>query len=70
MICTLPPRIQTPCIKICSLDAATGLCVGCGRTGAEIGGWTSMSQTARQQIMATLPERLARLSSVAAKAIR
>src|SRR4030095_5766688 len=35
--------IETPCIKICTLDARMGLCLGCGRTIDEIARWTSMT---------------------------
>ncbi len=53
--------IATPCIKICTVDPQHGLCIGCGRTLDEIGLWSTMSDTERHRIMATLPERLARL---------
>ncbi|WP_207783519.1 DUF1289 domain-containing protein [Methylosinus sp. RM1] len=29
---------ETPCIKICRIDAPTGFCVGCARTIGEIAG--------------------------------
>ncbi|NLS05048.1 DUF1289 domain-containing protein [Rhizobium sp. P32RR-XVIII] len=50
--------MQTPCIHVCSLDPATGFCIGCGRTLGEIGNWMSYSDSERQQIMAVLPARL------------
>jgi predicted Fe-S protein YdhL (DUF1289 family) len=43
------------------IDAPSGLCVGCGRSGAEIGGWLSMSEAQRLAVMAQLPQRLARI---------
>jgi predicted Fe-S protein YdhL (DUF1289 family) len=42
------------------MDPATDLCVGCGRTLAEIARWGSMSETERDAVMAALPERNAR----------
>ncbi|MFI4961462.1 MAG: DUF1289 domain-containing protein, partial [Hyphomicrobiales bacterium] len=27
-----PSMIESPCVKICTLDARFGLCLGCGRT--------------------------------------
>ncbi|MEM8647051.1 MAG: DUF1289 domain-containing protein, partial [Pseudomonadota bacterium] len=33
------PRADSPCIKICVVDPETDLCIGCGRTKAEIAGW-------------------------------
>ncbi len=51
--------IESPCIKVCTLDDASGWCIGCGRTLAEIGGWMAMSAQERRAVMDTLPERLA-----------
>lgn len=51
--------IETPCVKICTLDARAGLCLGCGRTVDEITRWSSMNMTERTRVMAELPARLA-----------
>jgi len=53
----------TPCIKLCVIDAGSGLCAGCGRTLAEIGGWSGMADTERSAIMAVLPARLAAINA-------
>jgi uncharacterized protein len=53
--------IETPCINVCTVDPATSLCVGCGRSLDEIGRWLVMSPQDRRQIMAELPARRARL---------
>ena len=53
--------IETPCNKVCVLDAVSGLCIGCGRTGAEIGSWIGMTAEERRRIMAEIPARLAAL---------
>ena len=50
--------IESPCIKVCVMDAASELCRGCGRTLSEIGAWSSMPDSERQTIMATLPDRM------------
>jgi predicted Fe-S protein YdhL (DUF1289 family) len=55
--------IETPCVKICTLDARMGLCLGCGRTIDEIARWTSMTAAERAQVMLELPERLATCTS-------
>lgn len=52
------PVITSPCIKVCAVDGQTGLCLGCGRTLAEIGGWSGLGQPGREQIMAQLPQRM------------
>lgn len=50
--------METPCEKICVVDAASGLCRGCGRSLAEIEGWTRYSDAERARVMAELPPRL------------
>jgi uncharacterized protein len=57
--------IETPCVKICTLDARQGLCLGCGRTIDEIARWGSLSAAERSRIMNELPER--HMSQVATK---
>lgn len=49
--------IETPCVKVCTLDARIGLCLGCGRTLDEITRWASMSASERAQVMRELPAR-------------
>lgn len=51
-------RMESPCINICSIDEARGLCTGCGRTRAEIARWTSYTDAERRRIMMELPRRL------------
>ncbi|MBS0385391.1 MAG: DUF1289 domain-containing protein [Proteobacteria bacterium] len=51
-------RISTPCIKVCIVDGASGLCIGCGRTLAEIAAWGGMDEARRRSIMDELPARL------------
>jgi predicted Fe-S protein YdhL (DUF1289 family) len=52
--------ISTPCIKICTIDAVSRLCAGCGRTLDEIASWGAMSESERLALMRTLPDRLAK----------
>jgi hypothetical protein len=57
-----PPRaVVTPCIKVCVVDGASSLCLGCFRTLAEIGGWTGLTDDERAAVMAELPERRTRI---------
>ncbi|MBI1188726.1 MAG: DUF1289 domain-containing protein [Alphaproteobacteria bacterium] len=53
-----PPTVSTPCIRICAVSARHGLCIGCGRTLKEIGGWGALSEAERLEIMRALPGRL------------
>ena len=50
--------IETPCIKVCTLDTASGLCAGCGRSLDEIARWGAMTERERREIMAALPRRM------------
>lgn len=54
-----PAPISSPCIKVCAVSGRTGLCIGCGRTLAEIAAWGGLSEPERRAIMAELPTRLA-----------
>jgi predicted Fe-S protein YdhL (DUF1289 family) len=57
-----PPRsIATPCVKVCIVDGASGLCLGCYRTLSEIGGWSGLTDERRAEIMAELAGRKARI---------
>ncbi|MEM9330707.1 MAG: DUF1289 domain-containing protein [Pseudomonadota bacterium] len=50
--------IKSPCTLVCSIDLKTGFCFGCGRTRDEISGWMNYTDEVRDDIMATLDERL------------
>ncbi len=50
--------MESPCVKICTYDAQSGLCGGCGRTLAEITDWFSMTDAQRRAVMEELPIRL------------
>jgi predicted Fe-S protein YdhL (DUF1289 family) len=52
-------EIESPCIKLCVLDPGSKHCLGCGRSLAEIAGWTAFSPEERRRIMAELPARMA-----------
>jgi uncharacterized protein len=49
-------RPPSPCTKVCTLDSE-GFCAGCLRTGAEIGGWLSMTAAEQWQLLAELDAR-------------
>ncbi|MBC7768285.1 MAG: DUF1289 domain-containing protein [Phycisphaerales bacterium] len=51
-------EISTPCIKVCAVNGDSGLCIGCGRTLAEIACWGRLSESERKAIMAVLPQRI------------
>ena len=51
---TSPQYVPSPCVQVCALDPATGLCRGCYRTLDEIADWVEY----------TAPEKLAVLDRV------
>ncbi|MGI9372636.1 MAG: DUF1289 domain-containing protein [Hyphomicrobiales bacterium] len=54
--------ITSPCVNVCVVDPDSDLCIGCGRTRTEIAGWLSYSPQERDEVTASLPERLATLT--------
>jgi predicted Fe-S protein YdhL (DUF1289 family) len=62
LIVTQPPRpVATPCIKVCVVDGASSLCLGCYRTLSEIAEWSRLSDDQRTDIMSELPARRDRI---------
>jgi predicted Fe-S protein YdhL (DUF1289 family) len=55
----MPSPIASPCTKVCTIDPASRLCAGCGRSLDEIARWMSLSDSERARIMTELPHRLA-----------
>jgi predicted Fe-S protein YdhL (DUF1289 family) len=52
--------IQSPCNKICTLNA-DHICVGCGRSRNEIGGWTQFSDGEKRRVLERAKARLSAL---------
>ena len=59
--------ISTPCINVCVIDPLSALCIGCGRTAAEIAAWMTMSEAERLAVMSGLGQRLIEARSRAAR---
>jgi predicted Fe-S protein YdhL (DUF1289 family) len=49
--------VPSPCISICRIDDATGLCVGCLRTLDEIAAWSMLDDDARRDVWRAIRER-------------
>ena len=56
------PVIASPCTRVCMVDGASGLCVGCLRTLGEIAGWAALTDAERAEIMQALPSRRSRVA--------
>lgn len=48
---------QSPCINVCRMDPASGLCVGCFRTLDEIAGWSRADEATRVAILVAVARR-------------
>ena len=53
--------IKTPCTKVCTVDGASGLCLGCLRSLQEIAEWSRLDEATREAILKELPGRVSRL---------
>lgn len=51
------PCVNSPCIKLCRMDAAGRLCVGCFRSLAEIARWSQADDAERLAILAAAAHR-------------
>jgi predicted Fe-S protein YdhL (DUF1289 family) len=49
--------VKSPCIKVCQMDPARGVCIGCCRTLEEIGRWGQLSDDEREAVMGELAAR-------------
>ena len=51
--------VPSPCISVCRMDAASGLCVGCFRTLDEICQWSGASPQGKRQVWTLIEQRMA-----------
>ena len=49
--------IDSPCIKICVVDAERGVCRGCHRTLAEISCWMNYSRAEKLAVLKKVAQR-------------
>ncbi len=51
------PAVPSPCVNVCRMNEATGLCVGCHRTLDEIAQWSVLGDEAKRAVWLLLRER-------------
>jgi len=49
--------VPSPCVSICRMDPASGLCVGCLRTLDEIAQWSSMADDDKRAVLGRIEAR-------------
>lgn len=47
----------SPCIGVCRIDPASGLCTGCARTLQEIADWPMLNVLEKDRLLLRLAER-------------
>jgi uncharacterized protein len=52
-------RVESPCVGVCIIDEARGLCEGCLRTLDEVAVWGSSTAEQRSAILAAVDRRRA-----------
>ena len=56
--------MNSPCTKICVMDADDRYCTGCKRTLGEIARWGEMADAERAAVLARLPARRSDIAEV------
>ncbi|MDR7022815.1 DUF1289 domain-containing protein [Pseudomonas peli] len=54
--------MKDPCIKLCKFER--DICLGCGRSKAEIKGWKKLDKPARRAVLAEADMRLLSLATI------
>ena len=49
--------VASPCISVCTMDEATGWCVGCLRTLDEIAVWSLLDEADKREVWVELSHR-------------
>ncbi|NKI94947.1 DUF1289 domain-containing protein [Rhizobacter sp. SG703] len=56
--------VPSPCVNVCRMDAASGLCSGCWRTIDEIAAWSTLDDDGKRQVWQAIDLRKAQASAV------
>ena len=51
--------VPSPCIDVCRMNEASGLCAGCLRTLGEIADWATATDETKRLILAAIDQRRA-----------
>ena len=56
--------VPSPCVSICRMDTATGLCEGCFRTLDEIASWSALDEEDKRAVWKRIGERSLRATGI------
>ncbi|MBK9439969.1 MAG: DUF1289 domain-containing protein [Comamonadaceae bacterium] len=54
--------VASPCMSVCQMDEATGLCVGCLRTLDEIAQWGNADAAFKRGVWGRIEDRLVQIA--------
>ena len=54
--------VLSPCVSVCEMDEARGLCRGCLRTLEEISGWLQYSPAEKRAVLERIEQRKAEIT--------
>lgn len=57
-------ELPSPCISVCRMEVATGLCRGCLRTLEEITAWSKLDDEGKRTVWARIEQRALAASPV------
>ncbi|MCC6659062.1 MAG: DUF1289 domain-containing protein [Rhodocyclaceae bacterium] len=52
-----PTPVRSPCVKVCEMDEAVGLCKGCCRTQDERDWWVAYSDAQQREVLRRCDQR-------------
>ena len=52
-------QVESPCVSICTINDASGLCDGCFRTLDEIAVWSQLDNAAKREVWHRIEQRAA-----------
>ncbi|MHC8491112.1 DUF1289 domain-containing protein [Thalassospira sp. SM2505] len=61
--------VKSPCIGTCVLDPKSGFCLGCFRTGDEIGAWMGLSDGNKKRVISKAQSRQVQFTAASKTAI-
>jgi predicted Fe-S protein YdhL (DUF1289 family) len=59
MVLGMGGDMPSPCISVCHMDEASGLCEGCLRTLEEIACWSTLGETDKREVWSSIGRRIA-----------
>ncbi|MBI5277546.1 MAG: DUF1289 domain-containing protein [Burkholderiales bacterium] len=51
--------VPSPCMSVCRMDAASGICEGCLRTLDEIAAWSVLDDSQKREVWQLIAQRAA-----------